>query len=395
MCENSTFRATLRRLVIGEASTHGGTVAISILDATFDEMALEAFLAVPKEVYRGDPDYCAPFRSAVMAAVGQDAFAGNQKLFVAVEGDRPVARVVARRSPALVDGEGRPYGILGFFESLDHPAAVDRLFAEAVGWLRGLGAGPIVGPMDGDTWHRYRLNVGPHEARPFLMEPYNPAHYADHWERNGFKVLERYYSKGVDDVPGVLPRLEGKYREVVGAGYRLQRLHMERFESELERFYALSVEVFRNNFLYSDISLKRFLGLYSGARGLVDPELVRFAVAPDGSDAGFLFAFPDRFRAVASMKGSRNPVALVRFVALKRRADAVNLKSLGVVRAHRRSGLASALMYSGYRAALERGYRRVNLCLILDGNPSGDLDGGLGTTFRRYHLYQLAEGRRS
>ena len=75
------------------------------------------------------------------------------------------------------------------------------------------------------------------------------------------------------------------------------------------------------------------------------------------------------------MKGARNPVALLRFVLLKHRATAINLKSLGVLPDHRRSGLASALMYSGYKTAFDRGYRRVNLCLILDGNPSGDGSG--------------------
>jgi hypothetical protein len=54
----------------------------------------------------------------------------------------------------------------------------------------------------------------------------------------------------------------------------------------MERFYAFSVEIFKNNFLYTDISLERFLALYSGARRLVDPDFVRFAVAPDGTAAG-------------------------------------------------------------------------------------------------------------
>lgn len=341
-------------------------MAISILDVTSNPRTLAAFLAVPEGAYRGDGDYCAPQRRSVLSALDPDGFSGDQRILVAVDGSRPVARVVARRSGALKDGEGRPVGILGFFEALDERAAVDRLFATAVDWLKGVGAGSIVGPMDGDTWHRYRLNVGPHSERPFLMEPYNPPHYPGHWERNGFRVLERYYSKRVDDVAGVLPRLEEKYRGALAAGYRLEAIRMDRFERELERIYALSVEVFRNNFLYSDISPKRFLGLYSGVRSLVDPQLVRIAVAPDGTDAGFLFAFPDRIRAV-------------------------NIKSLGVVRAHRRSGLASALMHLGYKTAHDQGYKRVNLCLILDGNPSGDLDGGLGTTFRRYHLYQWAE----
>jgi GNAT superfamily N-acetyltransferase len=265
---------------------------------------------------------------------------------------------------------------------------VRRLFETSIDWLKNAGAGTIVGPMDGDTWHSYRLNVGPHDERPFLLEPYNPPYYPELWERNGFEVLERYYSLRVDDLPGVIRRLEPKARKVLDAGYRLERLRVEHFEDELNRFYELSCRIFAHNFLYSEIPRDRFMKLYSGTRGLIDADLVRFAVAPDGTDAGFLFALPDRFRAVAAMKGSKGLVARLRFLTLRNRTDAVNLKSLGVVSEHRRSGLAAALMHCGYRTALDKGYRRTNLCLILDDNPSGKLDAGLGNVLRRYHLYR-------
>jgi GNAT superfamily N-acetyltransferase len=368
-------------------------MALSILDATSSERGLELFFAVSREVYRGDRYYCAPAPGTVLASLNREDFQGLQRTLVALENGEPVARLVARRSPTLRDARDRPYGVIGFFEALDRPEAVERLFKTAIAWLRDSGVGPIVGPLDGDTWHSYRLNVGPYDERPFLLEPYNPSYYPSLWERSGFRVLAGYSSKRVDDVVGVLPHLESKYREVLGAGYRLERLRIDRFEEELRRFCALSCKVFRDNFLYNEIRQERFIELYSGVRQLLDPDLVCFAIAPDGTDAGFLFAFPDRFQAVAAMHGRRGPVALFRFLVLQNRVDTVNLKSLGVVRAHRRSGLGSALMYWGYKTAHEKGYRKVNLCLIQDNNPSGGLDGGLGTVLRRYHLYQLGKDR--
>lgn len=368
-------------------------MARSILDLTDDRPTPAAFFAVADEVYEGDPNFCAPFRDAVAASIGRADFHHRQQVLIAVENGRPVARLIARLSPDLRDAEDRPFGLLAFFEACERPEAVAKLFATAIGWLRDHGAGAIVGPMDGDTWHSYRLNVGPYGERPFLMEPYHPPYYPALWEQNGFEVLEGYHSKRVSDLDGVLPQLEPSYRRAIAAGYRLERLRMKRFFAELERFHALSCEMFRHNFLYSEISRSDFVELYSGARRLIDPDFVYFAVAPDGSDAGFLFAFPDRFRAVAAMHGRRGLLAALRFLAHRRRPDTVNLKSLGVVSAHRRSGLASALMYCGYRTAREKGYTRANLCLIKDDNPSGGLDGGLGTLLRRYHLYQLGDRR--
>jgi GNAT superfamily N-acetyltransferase len=246
--------------------------------------------------------------------------------------------------------------------------------------------------MDGDTWHSYRLNLGPWDDPPFLLEPYNPSYYPCLWEANGFSVLRHYHSSSLEKVSGAMLSLEPKWRAVAEAGYSLDPLRLDRFEHELGRIHALSVAIFRGNFLYNEISPERFVEHYRDARRLVDPDLVRFAVAPDGSDAGFIFAYPDRFRAVAAMKGRRGPLAMLRYLALRNRAEAVNLKTLGVLQSHRRSGVGAALMYEGYRGAAEKGYQRVNLCLFMEGNPSGGLEGGLARPLRTYALYSRSAG---
>lgn len=351
--------------------------------------SLHDFFAVARQVYDDDPSYVAPTRAAEQASLERPDYAGRQRLLVAYDAGRPTARLVARVSPSLRDDAGHPYGFLGFFEALDRPDLVATLFREAVTWLRDQGAGTIVGPLDGDTWHRYRLNVGPWDERPFLMEPYNPPYYPGLWESNGFESLEEYCSKRLDDLAGAVAGLDGSYRSALERGYRFERLRLDRYEDELRRFYRLCVEIFRDNFLYSEISEERFLGLYRGARRLIDPDFVVFAVAPDGTDAGFLFAFPDYFDAVSALRGRTSWLAAARFLwARRRRPDTVNLKSLGVVPAHRRARLGGALMCHAYRTAQEKGYRRANLCLILAGNPSGRLEAGLGRVLRSYRLYR-------
>jgi GNAT superfamily N-acetyltransferase len=243
--------------------------------------------------------------------------------------------------------------------------------------------------MDGDTWHKHRLSVGPWDDPPFLLEPYNPRYYPDLWEAHGFQVLETYASKRVEPEL-VAAHLEPKRRGALAAGYRLRRIDPRRFRDELRRIYAMSRAIFARNFLYTDIPEEEFLSLYAGARNLIDPDLVLIAEAPSGEDAGFLFAFPDRFRAVAAMRGRRDPLALARFLFHRGEVDAVNFKTIGVLPAHRKAGLGAALMGEGHRVAMEKGYRAANHCLFREGNPSGEMDGGTGRVMRRYRLYRLA-----
>lgn len=359
---------------------------MTVLDASADPRLLAGFLDLPTRVYLGDPNYNPSPRAEVLASLRRPEFAQAQKILVAVSGDAVVARLVARVSPAPRDEGGRPYGMIGFFEALQSEA-VGELFREAVSWLREAGAGTVIGPMDGDTWHRYRLNVGPFGDPPFLMEPYNPPYYEPMWTANGFAPLERYFSKQVDP-SAVVVHLEEKRRAALATGYRLRPIDMKRFREELGTIYELSRRIFAGNFLYTEISGEEFVSLYSASRALIDPDLVLFAQAPSGEDVGFLFAYPDRFRAVAAMKGERGLLAKLRFLRHRKEADAVDFKTLGVLREHRRSGVAAALFHEGHRQAVEKGYRFANHCLFREGNPSGELDGGAGRVTRTYVLYQ-------
>ncbi len=361
-----------------------------LIEANASEANLDAFLSLPDFLYRDDPDRIPEPSSKTQGSLLRDRFVGRQKALAWYDGQRAVARVVARVSPSLKDDHQAPIGMMGFFEALNAPDEATQVLSEAIHWLREHGVRRIVGPMDGDTWHRYRFNVGPFDRPPFLMEPYNKPYYGELWQNVGFRPLERYYSKVVDDVEAVAATLTKIHQRVLDHGYRLRPIDITRFEAEMEVIYQLSIKIFADNFMYEEISLDEFLALYRPARSLIDPRLVLIAESPDGEPVGFMFSLVDYHRAVAAMRGSTGLLAKLRFLLNRRHADAVNMKSIGILRGHRRSGLAGALMYHSYRTALEMGFRKANLCLIRDGNPSGELDGGLGVISRRYLLYEYA-----
>jgi GNAT superfamily N-acetyltransferase len=368
-------------------SKRGVTVAIVDVDRD-DDPALRAFLSLPDAVYRDDTWYCAVPPETEIARLRREKFRGRQRALVVERNGRAVGRIVARLSPTLVEaGGGAPYGMLGGFEAFDEPDAVAALFQAAVAWLKDSGAETVIGPIDGDTWHRYRLNVGPLGQPPFLMEPYNPPYYSALWEQAGFTPIEHYHSQWVGDLPAAAAGLGRVHRRVLSQGYRWRCCDMRSFAAELRILYELSSAIFAENFLYDPISWDEFSALYEPVRPLLDPELVLFALAPDGREVGFSFAVPDYHAALAAMRGRRSWGAKLGFAWRRRRAEAVNVKSLGVLPAYRHSGVGAALVCEGYRRAHAKGFRRANLCLIRDGNPSARLDGGQGSLLRRYVLY--------
>lgn len=360
-----------------------------IIDVTASEADLDAFLDAPRSIYRDDPNYLAEPTAKTRASLLRACFDGRQRVFMWCDGQRVVARVVARVSPVLTDKHDAPLGMLGFFEAFEAPDEVMQLLSAGIAWLNDQGASTIVGPIDGDTWHRYRFNVGPFDQPPFLMEPYNKPYYGELWQQAGFQVLEEYYSKVVDAQAAAAP-MSKIHQRVLSRGYRLRPISMDRFEAEMGIIYELSTDIFAANFLYEEISLNDFLDLYRPARALIDPELVLIAELPTGEPVGFVFALVDYHLAVKAMRGGKGLLAKLRFLLSRRKAKAVNVKSLGVKSEYRRSGLAAAMMCECYHTILRKGFAQANLCLIREGNPSGQLDGGVGTVTRRYTFYQHA-----
>lgn len=265
----------------------------------------------------------------------------------------------AARCTALLRGN---IGLIGFFEASNEPALVQSLLREAATWLRAQGATQVIGPMDGDTWHRYRVNVGPFDAPPFLLEPFNPTYYASLW--SPFEVIERYSSKRVDDIAPLTEKLGSMHARAMQRGYTIQPMNPARLESELERIWQLSLTIFRSNPFYFDITLESFLKLYEGVDRLIVPDLILFVREKD-EDVGFLFAYPDA------------------------EENVVNYKTIGVLPSHRRGYLGWALLHQAYASALELGRPVANHCLMHESNASQSMDAGHGTTFREYYLYTL------
>lgn len=339
--------------------------SVRLADATLrGSPARAAFHAVPDALYATEPPGTAPVQASVERNLAREELATAQRVLVALDGEVPVGRVCARLSPVLRDEVGAPIGMLGFFESRNDAAIARVLFEDATAWLRARGAGRIVGPMDGDTWHRYRVNVGPFQRPPFPLEPWNPAWYQALWERNGFATLEVYTSKWIDDVAVLLPALERGKSRSEDRGVRVRQLRRDTLREELTLVHELSSRIFADAFLYSPISRDEFLALYAGIERFLEPELVLFAESSDGESVGFVFGYEDPTQ------------------------PAVHYKTIGVLPDWRGPGVAAALSHHVYSAALRRGRPQGSHPLMRSDNRSQALDQGHGDVFRRYVLYE-------
>lgn len=360
-------------------------------DPSSHDPALKRILNIKQRVTASDPRSIPPDRNSIASSLFRSNFTSTQRTFCT-----DAATVTARVSPTLKDLDGNPIGTLGFFDSENEIDAVRKLLAAASEYLLGHGCRSIVGPIDGDTWHKYRINVGPLGGQsdwPFLLEPHNPDYYQRMFIDSGFEVVSRYHSRQVDNLTQTIAEMKPSFEAAAAAGYTLRPFAPDAFEQELKVIYDLSTRCFSGNFLYEHISQDEFIGLYANAKKITRERLVWFAMDPKKNEVGFLFALPDCYRPIHSMRGKQNWLAKAKFAMNLLLVKAVNFKSIAVLPEHRRNRLAGAMMYQAYVESHKMGFAAANLCLIRDGNHSEQLDGGNSRLLRRYELYQTPGSR--
>jgi GNAT superfamily N-acetyltransferase len=263
--------------------------------------------------------------------------------------------------------EGRPVGALGHYAASDLSAGTDLLNA-ACRLLQQQGLALAVGPMDGNTWRRYRLIVERGTEPPFALEPDNPDEWPEHWTAAGFELLASYASALNDQLGEADARTDDALRRARGEGITIRSIDPERGDAELDRIYDLSLRAFSDNLLYSPIGQNEFLAQYKAVMPSVDPKLVLMAER-GGQLLGFMFAFPDFLQ---RLRGSR--------------VDTVILKTLAVDPSVRGLGLGGALLDLAQREAHRLGFTRAIHALFHEANLSGRISSRYARPIRRYAL---------
>ena len=279
--------------------------------------------------------------------------------------------VVARCScwwDGAPSADGLTTGVIGHYGAGGREAGATVL-QRACELIAAAGRAVAIGPMDGNTWRRYRFVIERGDEPMFLLEPDNPDEWPSHWTSAGFRVLAHYTSGLNQDLAAEDSRTDGRLSRLERDGIHIRTIDPARVENELGRIYELSLRAFARNFLYTPIGESEFRAQYHAVLPFVRPELV--LLAERGSDlAGFMFALPDVLQ--ARRRGA---------------IDTAILKTIAVDPVVAGSGLGGVMLDLVQRAARRSGFTRAIHALIHETNTSKRMSNRYARTIRRYALY--------
>ena len=360
---------------------------------------LSRFFDVADRIYADDPLWVAPLR-ADLATVFQDENPffrhGEMQLFLARRGSRDVGRVAAILDRNHNAFHGEKVVFFGFFESENDPETAGRLLEAVAVWGRERKMTVLRGPTNPTLNDEAGLLVEGFESPPVLMMTYNPRYYAALLEGQGLgkaRDLLAYWFPLEEKPLERLSRVAERFRRRE-AGIVVRNVRKRSLERDLAKIREVYNEAWEKNWGFVPMTPEEMDFMAKRLKPLLVPELLWLAEAkaPDGSlePVAFMLMLPDYNAAIAPLKGRLMPFGWLKFLLGRRKIRTVRVVTLGIKKAHRRSGVQSIMMADSLRFLLKLGYTGAEVSWLLEDNELviGAVKLWGGRLYKTYRIYE-------
>ena len=337
----------------------------------------DSFWRIPDQVYADQP-----WRPAENRALTEQLFALEaERNDIIVYSDETTLRLVG-----IFPHESEE-AFFGFWETRNDPARNAEAFELLRQDARQRGRRRLVGPVDFNTFHRYRLRLPPTPGwGEFDREPLNPDYYPALLAGLGLAPVSTFESRRIrpQDVPAVYNEKDMLLRELAQIPFDFIPLNEHTWQEHETAIFDLVHAIFGANPGYRPVPPAQFRLLYNAqyARSLCPHTSVLFRDRATGQLAALSFCHPN-YREL-QLPAGQPPVFERDFPQLQRRQ--LLAKTVGVHPAYRQRGLMSYMGAYGMVHFRER-YEDVIFCLMRTGNFSLHFTDGLPAETAHYALF--------
>lgn len=350
--------------------------------------------------YRDDPNFVVPLlHDCLQRWNRRGAFFRHAEAqhFVAVRDGRDVGRIAACVDRIQDEVHGDRTGLFGWFECEDDPQTAHRLLDAAAAWLRDRGRDRIRGPLSYTTNGVSGLLVEDLRGGPPVLDTaYNPPWYPrllTSWGLAGAKDLVAMWIPHTDRIDERITRITRRALERGRFTVRPVRTDRKGFAEDVEKVLAIYNAAWERNWGFVPMTADEIREQAAAFRPILLPGLLLIAER-DGEPAGFVLSLPDFNVALRRIRGRLWPWSLVTLLRWKRRIRTCRTITLGVLPAHRRSGLDAALVHESLRRAGPLGIVGSECSWMLEDNLPmiQAIRQAGGTIDRRYRVYERSLG---
>jgi hypothetical protein len=334
---------------------------------------LKAFINLPWQLYRGDPNWVPLLRSDLKKKFDRETYPffehAEAEFFLARRNGQVAGRIVAIKNDNHIKFHEEPVGFFGFFESVNDAAVSNALFSHAADWLRTRKLEVMRGPMNYSTNEECGLLIDGFNSPPTIMMTYNPPYYSELIEGFGFEKAKDLLAYDITDenVPERLARTIERLKK--RRNITIRPMVKKDIKQEIQRVKDIYNSAWEKNWGFVPMTDREIDHLAAELLPVVEPDLLLFAEI-EGEPVAFILALPDFYQALKSANGRLFPFGLLKILwhTYVKKIDTVRILTFGIKEGYRLSGIDAMLYYEVYRVGVQKGYRRGDVSWVLEDN---------------------------
>ncbi len=365
-----------------------------------DASGKKKFVNCQWNFYQGNPNWVAPIKMDRMKLLNEEKNPfykhAEIQLFLAYEGKEIVGRIAAITNANHNAIHKDNVGFFGFFESTNNQDVANKLFDEAVKWLKSKGMTDIRGPVNPSTNDEVGLLVDAFDMPPVILMTYNPPYYQQLIENYGFtkeKDLLAYILHHDTYASEKLTRMQQIVRDRKGITIRaLNFKDAKQFKADVKTLKEIYNAAWQPNWGFVKMTDAEFDFLANDLKTIAEPRLTIIAEIK-GKPVGFALSLPDINQSLIYNKSGGILGAVWCLFTKKKKIDLTRIIVLGVLPEYQSSGIDAVLYHEIGETAFELGMPKGEASWILEDNEM--MKRGLETTmkgdvYKTYRIFQKA-----
>jgi hypothetical protein len=244
----------------------------------------KAFLAVPVQLYRNDPNWIRPLDKDINEVFDEKknkAFRFGTCVRWVLRGEKGqlLGRIAAFTNKKYKNkGDDVPVGGMGFFECINDQAAADMLLDAAKNWLQGQGMEAMDGPINFGERDRWWGLVVKGFNPPLYCMNYNPPYYADLLANYGFKVFYNQICFGMDPQKPLADRIIQRHAAVSQnpdiSWSTIKKSQIEKFAQDFATVYN---KAWAGHGGMKELPVQQVVKMFKKMKPVMDERIVYFA----------------------------------------------------------------------------------------------------------------------
>ena len=339
----------------------------------------QAFVDLPKRLYRGKVGYLAPLDFDRLPAIDPQKAPffqhGAAEFWLARRNGVAVGRVSAQVNHLLSTQKGgENIGQFGYLDAENDPDLVALLLEKAENFVRQRGKTAIQGPFSLSINEECGLMIDGFDSFPHMLMPFHPPYLQAAVGRAGYqkaKDLFAYdYDLGALGTQNALKKLRADPRFV------LRTVNMADFDTDIARVVDVFNDAWSDNWGFAPFTAAEIAHLAQSLRPIVRKELI-LLVDYAGETQGMAIATANILEAARGLNGRLFPFGFATLLARLNRKGAVRTCRVPLmgVRKKWRDDIAGAIIARGLIEQLQEnaaaaGFVRAELSWVLEDNKS-------------------------